>query len=540
MIFWTIAMASSTGLMRWLRHCFLIQENTISNSAFLARWLPRLCVASFAFGLLRVAPIGLTWKNPDQEFSMLLYLTLSTFTAVASSSLPAVMPIFLSLMLGIWVVAIGGALRMFPTMGEFVLPCIILFCSAIIAQAIKANRFLERQVTLEEESKKLAEDFKEAKNIAEKALLEKNLFLTTASHDLRQPIHAMTLLVEAIKQRSKDKALEPVLQDLKSSMNAMSLMFNSLLDLSRLESGSIQARVTVVALKPIVEEVVILFKESAHSKGLNLKLHLPKREATAYADPFLLRQALINLIQNALRYTQKGGVLIGLRRHSLQWKIEVWDTGIGIAAEDQAQVFMPYFRSKQAWRLDSAGHGVGLAVVAKSAALMQATYGFQSRSDKGSCFWLGLNRSEETFELSKSVSLPLAAIPRSEHRLECRCLVLDDDPTILAAWKVMLESWAIEGRFSSTAAQAFAEIDHGFMPAVIFCDQRLRSGEDGFEVLKALLERCPNASGAMISGELESPQLLLAEQAGYIVLSKPLDVAKLYLLLETWSRVIER
>jgi signal transduction histidine kinase len=535
MIFWAIAMASSTGLMRWLRYSFLIQEKTLSNATLLARWLPRLCFASFAFGLLRVAPIGLTWQNPDQEFSMLLYLTLSTFTAVASSSLPAVMPIFVSLMLGIWVVAICGALKMFPTIGAFVLPCIVLFCFAITRQAISANRFLKYQVNLEETSQKLAEDFKEARNVAQKNLIEKNIFLTTASHDLRQPVHAMTFLVEAIEHRNKDRSLEPILNDLKSNMNSMSSMFNALLDLSRLESGSVQARITIVDLNTILKETALLFTEAASIQGLTFKLHLPKRKTSVYADPILLRQALVNLLQNALRYTKKGGVLVGLRRRASHWKIEVWDTGIGIAPDDQDQVFMPYFRSKHAWRLDSAGHGVGLAVVAKSASLMQATYGFQSRSNKGSCFWLVLESCERFFESSnKRVDLPAIPNARLEHRLEGRCLVLDDDPTVLAAWKFLLESWGIEGRFTATAAQAFAQIDHGFMPQAIFCDQRLRSGEDGFEVLKGLLERCPDASGAMISGELDSPQLRLAEQLGYLVFSKPPDVAELYAVLEAW------
>lgn len=386
-------------------------------------------------------------------------------------------------------------------------------------------------------SRRANRELQEAKQLADEALQDKSLFLATASHDLRQPVHAMSMLVEAIALRNRNEAIAPLIVDLRSSMKAMNQLFNALLDLSRLEVGSRNSgTVTVpVSLQPMVGEVARMFREQASTSGLALRLHLPRRSAVVMADPLLLRQALVNLTHNAIRYTPKGRVLISVRPRGGDWLIEVWDTGIGIAAGEERQVFSPYFRSEHAWRLDSAGHGLGLAVVARCAQMMGATYGFQSRQGKGSRFWLRLAAGPAFSELDTPVTeRSKNADPGSLKPLQGRCLVLDDDPQVLKAWQAMLEGWGIDLRLATTAAEALAHIEAGFVPAAIFCDQRLRSGESGFDILRELLARCPQASGAMVSGELQSRELEAAEDEGYLVLRKPLDPEALHAILDHW------
>jgi CheY-like chemotaxis protein len=248
-----------------------------------------------------------------------------------------------------------------------------------------------------------------------------------------------------------------------------------------------------------------------------------------------LRQALVNLTQNAIRYTQQGGILLSARRRGDQWQIEVWDSGIGISAQDDHRVFSPYFRGEGAWHVDSSGHGLGLAVVARCAKLLGATYGFRSRVGRGSQFWLRLAAVAKRVEVGTELT-PQSTKPESSgfKRLSGRCLVLDDDMQVISAWKAMLESWGIEGRVATTSAEAFGHIDAGFRPDAVFCDQQLRTSESGFKVLKALLLRCPNASGAMISGEFNSAELAQAEDEGYLVFTKPLDLGALHAVLENW------
>jgi DNA-binding NtrC family response regulator len=118
--------------------------------------------------------------------------------------------------------------------------------------------------------------------------------------------------------------------------------------------------------------------------------------------------------------------------------------------------------------------------------------------------------------------------------LDGHCLVLDDDPQVLTAWKALLEAWGVTGRYASTALECLQHLDAGFVPDAVFCDQRLRSGESGFEILKEVLCRCPDAGGAMVSGEFASPELQEAEREGYLVLHKPIDPVVLHTLLSTW------
>ncbi len=375
----------------------------------------------------------------------------------------------------------------------------------------------------------------EAKQRADEALQDKSLFLATASHDLRQPVHAMSMLVEAISLRNRDEAISPMIVDLRSSMRAMNQLFNALLDLSRLEAGGQTAEPVPVDLQQLVGEVARMCREQASTSGLALRLRLPRRSAVVMADPLLLRQALANLVHNAIRYTIRGEVLIGVRRRGSEWLIEVWDTGIGIAAGEEQHVFSPYFRSEHAWRRDGAGHGLGLAVVARCAQMMGATCGFQSRLGKGSRFWLRLAAGPTPSELGAPVAeRAMSPETRPLEPLRGRCMVLDDDPQVLTAWRAMLNGWGIDLRLATNAAQAMAHLDGGFVPEAIFCDQRLRSGESGFDILRELLARCPTASGAMVSGELHSSELEAAEAEGYLVLRKPLDPESLHTILEHW------
>ena len=373
-----------------------------------------------------------------------------------------------------------------------------------------------------------------ARRQAEEALSEKNLFLATASHDLRQPIHAMSLMVEAIGLRNRDATLGPLLADLRSSMHAMNQLFNALLDLSRLESGQPTGAAGPVDLCAQLAEVARLFREQASMGGLGLRLRLPRRGAMVWADPVLLRQALANLLQNAIRYTPRGKVLVSARARGGDWLIEVWDTGIGIAPADQAQVFSPYFRGERTARWDGAGHGLGLAVVARCAEQMGAAYGLQSRAGRGSRFWLRLPAHQAARPAPEPQSPATQREAITSPALHGRCLVLDDDPQVLKAWQAMLDAWGVAAEYATTAAEAHARLDAGFEPDAIFCDQRLGPGDSGFAVLRQLLARCPHASGAMVSGELQSPELAQAEDEGYLVLRKPLDPAALRPLLETW------
>lgn len=328
----------------------------------------------------------LTLHDPSFEFSTFWYLNLAAIVAVNATHQTPVLSIFTRFFNCSWNVATLLVPLVYPDRWYFVGLAILMYTFGMYRHALSAHQFFLQQVRLEETSTRLAEQFKQAKEQAEDALQEKSRFLATASHDLRQPVHAMGMLVHALLQRNQDASLTPALRDLSSSVRTMSTLFNSLLDLSKLESGAQRIDLQEMDLRKSVREVMALFEGQAQQQGLTLHLHLPKRAARVMADANLLRQIFINLLQNALRYTPRGGILVGIRRREGTWRIEVWDTGMGVAEDSQEAIYLPYFRHEHAWAADSAGHGLGLAVVARCANLMNARYGMNSRLGKGSRF----------------------------------------------------------------------------------------------------------------------------------------------------------
>lgn len=511
-----------------------VKEN--DDEAVLRRWLPRINKVAFFHGLGISSLYLITPQTQNFDFFLLLNISIAAIVAANATHLTPVISTFTRFFFASWgVLTLGIILRLYDLM-FIVLMLNLLYGFAIYRHALTSHAFFIQQALLEEQSSRLAEQFRQAKEEAEQALLDKNQFLTTASHDLRQPVHAMGFLIEAIIHRNQDDSLTPQLLDLQQSVRSVHLMFNSLLDLSKIESGNVMTAPTRVDIGTLLDSVITLFREEANSRALRLRTWRPKRRLFVMGDPLLVRQSLINLIQNALRYTQQGGVLVAIRPRGVECLVEVWDTGVGIADDEKSKIFSPYYRPELAWKIDSAGHGLGLAVVARCAKLMNVKYGMHSIEGKGSRFWMrftqytGDVKAVDPLPAGDNLSTPVRYAP-----LHGSCLIVDDDPLVTSAWESLMSLWGINVRCAASAEDAFAIIDDGFTPFAVLCDQRLRSGESGFDILKALFERLPDMSGAMVSGEFNSPVLLEAEQEGYLVLRKPLEPAKLHALLTQWS-----
>lgn len=511
-----------------------VKEN--DDVAVLRRWLPRINKVAFFHGLGISSLYLITPQTQNFDFFLLLNISIAAIVAANATHLTPVISTFTRFFFASWgVLTLGIILRLNDLM-FIVLMLNLLYGFAIYRHALTSHAFFIQQALLEEQSSRLAEQFRQAKEEAEQALLDKNQFLTTASHDLRQPVHAMGFLIEAIIHRNQDDSLMPQLLDLQQSVRSVHLMFNSLLDLSKIESGNVMTAPTRVDIGTLLDSVITLFREEANSRALRLRTWRPKRRLFVMGDPLLVRQSLINLIQNALRYTQQGGVLVAIRPRGVECLVEVWDTGVGIADDEKSKIFSPYYRPELAWKIDSAGHGLGLAVVARCAKLMNVKYGMHSIEGKGSRFWMrftqytGDVKAVDPLPAGDNIATPVRYAP-----LHGSCLIVDDDPLVTSAWESLMSLWGINVRCAASAEDAFAIIDDGFTPFAVLCDQRLRSGESGFDILKALFERLPDMSGAMVSGEFNSPVLLEAEQEGYLVLRKPLEPAKLHALLTQWS-----
>ncbi|NTV94358.1 MAG: hybrid sensor histidine kinase/response regulator [Thiobacillus sp.] len=506
-------------VVRWLYRRYQRERTEGLPEVIWRRWLPVVQGIALVYGTSMAVPPLLTASHATFAFQLIYMATVAAIVAGNSVHSSPVLSVFRCFLLTGW----GGVTMLvpfsFPDHWHYVLPLALLHTLTMLRHSAISHRFFLNNIVLQEQ--------------AEKALYDKNLFLTTASHDLRQPVHAMGFLVESISRSNRDPALDGPLRDLRESVHSATQMFNALLDLSRIEGGRVQIKTEAVDLAGAIANVATIFREEARSRGLALRVHLPANGAVAVADGTLLRQSLGNLLHNALRYTRQGGILLAVRRRGGGWRCEVWDTGIGIATRDGADIFSPFFRNEHAWDVDSAGHGLGLAVVARCSAMMGARYGFLSREGKGSCFWIRLDAAKAV-EPHAIAGLAASTGSQAVPHWSGACLVVDDDPLVRSAWQTLMQSWGLQVACVESGGQALHLLESGFKPDAVFCDQRLRSGESGFELLCDLLERLPDASGAMISGELDSPELAEAEEQGYLVLRKPVEPTELQAVLGNW------
>ncbi len=387
-ITWIIIYLLCAVAIRILHRRYQREVKEHDEEDVLRRWLPRINKIAFIHGLGISSLYLITPQTQNFDFFLLLNISIAAIVAANATHLTPVISTFTCFFFASWGVLNIGIIWRLDDLIFIVLMLNLLYGFAIYRHALTSHAYFIQQALLEEKSSRLAEQFRQAKEEAEQALLDKNQFLTTASHDLRQPVHAMGFLIEAIIHRNRDDSLTPQLLDLQQSVRSVHLMFNSLLDLSKIESGKVLTAPTRVDIGALLDSVITLFREEANSRALRLSTRRPKRRIHVMGDPLLVRQSLINLIQNALRYTQQGGVLVAIRPRGDECLVEVWDTGVGIADDEKGKIFSPYYRPELAWKIDSAGHGLGLAVVARCARLMKVKYGMQSIEGKGSRFWM--------------------------------------------------------------------------------------------------------------------------------------------------------
>ncbi|RYF25955.1 MAG: hybrid sensor histidine kinase/response regulator [Comamonadaceae bacterium] len=541
LLVWWAAFATMTLFIVRSRRRFRA-DAALPDAVAVPRWERVFQHAGLVAGLMWVLPVAITLQSGTTEFKLFLYLVLCSVIASAATFLAPLPGIFWRFFLAMYVPMTAALYWFFPLRWPYLLPLLLLYGAIIVRHAWGGRLFVVQQVQREQERQQLAEGYRIAKEQAERALEEKNRFISTTSHDLRQPLHAMGLLMETALQRNGDAQLAPVLRDVQECVRSLSFMFNALMDLSRLESGSFVARREDVSVRALFEDVTTVFAPDAAVRGLRLRRYLPhRREPRVRADPALLRQMVFNLTQNALRYTVAGGVLLGVRAHRGQWRIEVWDTGAGVAQEDRHSVYAPYFRGGQ-WSGGAEGHGLGLAVVARSAQLIGAEHGFESTPGRGSCFWLNLIAVPDVPEGAQgaeaaggtALGAPQHAATGRMESLSGTCLLVEDDPQVASALAHLLQSWGLRVKVAATGAQAVARVERGFVPDAVLCDHRLSGGENGFAVLQALLARCGHARGAMVSAEQGAPELLQAEDDGYLVFRKPLAPDVLYAVLARW------
>lgn len=455
------------------------------------------------------------------ELQLWVMIVTSAVASGAASAFGSYLPAFYALLFPamlpypVWAVLHGGILS------HALMVLDLLYVVAMAALGWRSNRGLVEALRLRFENIDLLVEVRNEKERAEQASRDKSRFLAAASHDLRQPVHALTMFLGAMQNCSLDAPARQILGHIDESVSALDGLFTSLLDISRLDAGVVQSDSRAFHIHPLVERIVRDYDEEAARKGIALVVQ--PCSLAVLADPILLERVLRNLVSNAVRYTDRGRVVIGCRR-GRRLSIEVWDTGKGIPGEEQQRIFQEYYQLGNAERDRAMGLGLGLAIVKRLAELMACPLALKSRPGKGSVF---------------AISVPIAAAapeqpaaapgPSRGAMVSGLILVVDDETAIQSAMQSLLASWGHEVIVAESCAQMLDKVATcPRQPDLIICDYRLRQGENGIATIQRLQsEYNEDIPALLITGDTAPDRLKEARESGFLLLHKPLHNSKL-------------
>ena len=364
-----------------------------------------------------------------------------------------------------------------------------------------------------------------ARNAAEAANRAKSSFLAAASHDLRQPLHALGMFAQALTDRTHDAEGHRLAQRIGSSVGALEALLSALLDVSKLDAGAIVASPRDFAIRPLFERLIDECTPEALERGL--KLALVCSDPVIRSDPVLIERILRNLIANALRYTERGGIVIGCRRRGTDYALEVWDSGPGIPAAQRTRIFEEFYQIGNPGRDRTRGLGLGLAIVRRLTDLLGHRIEVQSREGRGSVFRIVVPAGDRAALASGGAQvLPQPSLA------DRRILIVDDEADARDGVTTLLRQWGCDVLAVADGAAAVDAYRGRAPPQVMLVDYRLGDGADGLATIVALRHVFgPATPAVVVSGESGALELARIRDSGVPMLHKPLPPAQLRSLL---------
>jgi signal transduction histidine kinase/CheY-like chemotaxis protein len=465
---------------------------------------------------------GVMFFSHSLDYQLFVLFILVGMGAGAISSLTAYMPAFLAYfpisMLPVAIRLLWSDEPVHIGLGLMTLA----YISALTFFAHSISRSLAESWRLRFENLDLVEELSAQKNEAEQANVAKSRFLAAASHDLRQPLHALTLYVSLLDEATDAPRVRDFVGKIRRSVDTLQSLFNALLDISKLEAGTLVPERESFAVQPLLDRLANDFAVDAESK--RLQLAIPACDAVVYSDPALLEQILRNYLSNAIRYTEQGEIRLAAAPQRESLRFDVSDTGIGIDATQQRLIFDEFYQVDTPGRDRSQGLGLGLAIVARVARLLGHDVAVDSQPRHGATFSvsvpLGRRTEIRTAGAAESTKPYLAAHP-------VRIVVIDDDIDVRESTRAALEHWGCEVLAVATLNHALSELG-GNAPDGVIADYRLEGGHTGLDAIRTLRVHHGLCPGIIVTGDVAAAPLRELKESGLQLLHKPVPPAKLH------------
>lgn len=369
----------------------------------------------------------------------------------------------------------------------------------------------------------LADDLTVQRDIAQRANVAKSKFLAAASHDLRQPLHALTLLTSALHGSDIAPSVRTIANDMGTAIGSLEKMFGALLDISRLDAGVLHPEPKHFHLGELLRRIAGEYAAMAQSKGL--RVLLDDCSFIANTDPVWLERIVRNYLANAVRYTNVGEIRITCRAASTDIRIEVKDTGIGIAHDQHSEIFSEFYQIGNPERDRTKGLGLGLAIVRRIADLLRLPVGVESELHRGASFFVVVPKGDA----SRVEQLNTVEIAQPENLAGLSVLVIDDDAAVRDSMRTLLSVWKCHVVTAGDATQAITLAREAFgCPDALVVDYRLREERSGTQAIAQVrAEFQAEIPALIVSGDTAPERLREVAESGHVLIHKPAPPAAL-------------
>lgn len=446
-----------------------------------------------------------------------VFMVLLAFCAGAVSSTVGYRPVFLAYIVPaltplavLWMFNFGEAVEWHHV---YVGLLTVLYGGVLLRLAYQAFRLFRESFEIRLKHVELNRRLTTALDESRIANAAKTRFLAVASHDLRQPVHALALFSSSLSRRKLDERTKEISQHIETAIETLSSQLDALLDISRLDAGIVKANPTSFELDRLLQRLREQFAPLAEEKGLALTISCPPRFVVS-TDATLLEQVVSNLLGNAVKYTDVGSISVVVTSEGNRALLTIKDTGRGIPIEAQAHVFEEFYQVDNPGHDRSRGLGLGLAITKRLVELLDLKLTMSSAVDVGTAFTLALECAPARADA------PLAPPPVDVTLDRIRALVIDDQTEIREGMRLLLEDLGCDVDLADGAEEG-VRLAKNARPDVVLCDFRLRGEEDGLSAIMQLRALYPGLPAAVVTGDSAPERLRDADAAGVRLLHKP-------------------